>query len=117
MIPAVGFLSVVADKNDPARVMVRARRRADLVRLVKAQQKIEPRGPAPAIMKTAHADYPVRVFMHRSDFAEVLSCAIDDLAYTNFKSEVGKLGHAQHEHAYHDVWSVLRTHLDERNPK
>jgi hypothetical protein len=74
------FLSAVADKNDPKMLMVRARRRQDLVTVF---------GEAGAIIETSeNADYRWRTFVDRQTFKEVLDRRVDGLMYRNFKSEV-----------------------------
>ncbi len=74
-----GFLSVVADKNDPAKLLVRARRKQDLVNMV---------GLNADITQTPSRDYRWRAFVSREDFKVLVGKRIDDVDYTNFKNSV-----------------------------
>ena len=87
-----GFLSVVADKTKPARVMVRARRKIDLVNVF---------GPDVEIVETPEADYRWRTFLHREAFKQVVNSRIDTMNYTNFKDSVKD--HDLHR-MYVEVW-------------
>ena len=53
-------------------------------------------------------DYAYRIFVPKSDWANVRTGLGDDLDYDNFKSAVARhQGHNQYEHALHDVWQVM----------
>ena len=91
-----GFMSVVADKNDPARLMVRARRKSDLLNIF---------GPDAEIVETPDADYRWRVFVGRAEFKALIDARIDGIQYTNFKNSVKD--HDLHE-LYSDFWQLHR---------
>src|SRR6185369_8951253 len=74
-----GFVSAVADKNDPARLMVRARRKKDLMNVFGANVKI---------IENAGADYRWRTFIERKAFAALVATRIENINYTNFKDSV-----------------------------
>jgi hypothetical protein len=95
-----GFLSVVADKNNSDRLMVRARRRQDLLNIV---------GDAVEIIETAAADYQWRAFVSREEFKRIVSSRIDQIDYTNFKNSVED--EALHG-MYSDIWSVHRSYQE-----
>ena len=74
-----GFLSVVADKDNANRLMVRARRKADLSNIF---------GPDAEVIETPEADYGWRVFIDRERFKVLVNALIDRIDYTNFKNSV-----------------------------
>lgn len=98
-----GFLSAVADKNDPAMLMVRARRKKDLLNVF---------GDHVEIIKTAGADYRWRTFVDRKVFAGLVAARIENINYPNFKNSVDENDlHA----AYMKFWS-LHHHYQQQDP-
>ena len=104
LLTPVGFFSIVQKATDAAKntLTVRARVKGDLEALRKRY--------LPAMGEIAESrtnDYRFRAVVPRADVSAAMSKMIEDLDYSNFKSEVAKVqGHAR-EHVYHDVWSVL----------
>ena len=96
-----GFLSVVADKNDQTRLMVRGRRKNDLLNIF---------GQDAQIVETAEADYRWRTFVTRAAFKAVLDSRIDTISYTNFKNSVKD--DELHE-MYMDFWNTHRHYQDQ----
>jgi len=82
------FLSAVIDKNDPARLMVRGRRKKDLINVF---------GDQAEIIENAGTDYRWRTFVDRKAFAELIAARIDNIDYSNFKNSVG-------DHDLHDLY-------------
>jgi hypothetical protein len=74
-----GFLSVVADENDPARLLIRARRQKDLEAFVGMNVQLD---------HTPNADYGWRTFISREVFKRLMVDRIDGINYTNFKNSV-----------------------------
>jgi hypothetical protein len=100
----VGFFSIVQKPSDAGHgtLTVRARVRGDLEALQK--RYLHAMGE---IVESRSNDYRFRAVVPRADVAAAMSKMVEDLTYSNFKSEVAKVqGHAR-EHVYHDVWSVL----------
>ena len=94
-----GFVSVVADKVDRDQLLVRARRRKDLVHALKGCSKLT----TSKIIKTPPpADYLWRAFVSRHDFAEKVAAALEGIEYINFKGSVKD--HDLHA-MYMDFWS------------
>jgi len=73
-----GFLSVIADK-DPAKLIVLARRKRDLLNTF---------GQDVAVVETPDRHYRWRIFIDRESFKAVLAGQIDAINYTNFKKSV-----------------------------
>lgn len=73
------FVSVVADKNEPGKLMVRARQRAHLVAVF---------GKGRKVVETKNADYRWRVLATRSEVAALVAKSVTDIGYTNFKNSV-----------------------------
>jgi hypothetical protein len=89
-----GFLSAVGDKNDPARVMVRARRKKDLLNVF---------GEHAEIIKNAGTDYRWRGFVDRRVFSALVAARMENINYSNFKNSVGD--HELHD-LYMDFWNL-----------
>jgi hypothetical protein len=70
------FLSVVTDKTDSSRLLVRARRQKDLVNAV---------GPDAKIENTLDHDYHWRTYISREDFKLLMMDRIDGIDYPNFQ--------------------------------
>src|SRR5689334_21731085 len=100
-----GFVSVVADKNDQTRLMVRARRKNDLLNIF---------GQDAQIVETPEADYRWRTFVDRAAFKAVVANRIDAVSYTNFKNTVKD--DDLHE-MYMDFWNTHRHYQDQDRPE
>jgi hypothetical protein len=102
-----GFLSAVADKNDPTRLMVRARRKKDLRNVFGDVE----------IIKNAGTDYRWRTFVDRRAFAALVAARVEKINYPNFKNSVED----QDLHdLYLDFWTMHSRYqqqdLTERSP-
>jgi hypothetical protein len=110
-----GFFSIVAHRDKPDRLLVRARVRADIesfaARLTHARQ----------VRETPEADYPYRLTASRRAVARMLEhFTHDELTYDNFKARVGHAQGAEREAVYAELWAVLRRALggvDKQQPK
>jgi hypothetical protein len=95
-----GFLSVVADKSDPARLMVRARRKKDLLNIF---------GDHIEIIENAGSDYRWRTFADRKTLAALVAARIEGIDYSNFKNSVEE----QDLHdLYLDFWTLHRRYQE-----
>ena len=113
-----GFYSVACARQgdgskaqpvDPDRMMIRARRREHLVRLIERFDELM--GDA-AIIETPDADYRYRCFVAKSVWTEVASQLAAEIDYDNFKSAVARhLGSSVDASRYvellHEVWDVM----------
>lgn len=103
----VGFLSVVAHRDKPEIVLVRARQRdaVEYVRTVLAERG----GEVPEIVRNVKADYPWRLEVRRDDFAAFLAEEARTIRADNFKNAATRLhGHSSaYVLALHEVWGVL----------
>jgi hypothetical protein len=88
-----GFLSVVAGKNDPARLLVRARRKQDLFSVC---------GNDVEVLKDVGTDYRWRTFVDGKAFSALVAGRVEKIDYTNFKNSVED--HDLHD-MYMDFWS------------
>ncbi|MEM0953310.1 MAG: hypothetical protein AAGI24_04140 [Pseudomonadota bacterium] len=91
-----GFISAVEHRNQPGRVLVRARKREHLEALF----------PGQTITQKNGADYKYRIEVTKSRLASVLQNQVmQHLTYTNFKNSIA-------DHEYHDacmrVWAAMR---------
>ncbi|MGD0581068.1 MAG: hypothetical protein ABSC08_19355, partial [Bryobacteraceae bacterium] len=100
-----GFLSIVVDKSDPTRLMVRARRKDDLLNVV---------GRDAEIIETPDRDYGWRTLIGREEFKAIVSRRLDSIDYCNFKDSVSDTDF--HE-LYLEFWALHRGHHEqERRP-
>ena len=72
------FISAVEDRNDPTRLVVRARNPEHLKGLF----------PSHDIVVTPKADYIARAFVTREEFTRVLVERVAEIRYDNFKASV-----------------------------
>ena len=106
---AIGFHSAVAT-DDQDVLMVRGRVRQDLVRLqgLLAALGHEP----PEILEWELRDYPYRVLIPRSAWAEVLRALAAAVDYTNWKQAVAEIQGAERATCYDQLWLITRTLMD-----
>jgi len=89
-----GFISVVMDKNNTDRLLVRARRRIDLENVV---------GSDAEIMETPERDYRWRSYVDRAALKAIVNARIDRMDYTNFENSVGD---ADLHGLYVEMWGL-----------
>lgn len=95
------YLSIVADRDDATRLLVRARFKGDLERVFGRV----------AVQETPTADYRFRAFVPRAAVAERIAKAVDSIAAPNFKASVKE--DWRHD-VYLKVWSTLKAAQDQR---
>ena len=95
-----GFYSVVADRDDPERVLVRARAREDIEALRRQIPGIEP-------FSEPGSDYRWRAFVLRSEWEEAISRLAAEIDYDNFKNAVADRQGYGRSHLYMEVWQAL----------
>jgi len=88
------FLSIVAHRDDPGILLVRARRQGDIERAF----------PAAAVKVTGAADYRFRAELPRQDVADALAAAVAGIGYPNFKASVAERDRHQ---AYLRCWAAM----------
>ena len=88
------FVSVVADRADRNRLLVRSRLENDIPRIFSCAE----------VFTVPNSDYKYRAFLPREYVAKVISDQLLKIEYINFKDSVED---ARHD-AYFDVWSVMR---------
>ncbi len=88
------FLSLVADRNNPDRLLVRAR----------VAGHIEAVFPKAEVFTDAGADYFYRAFIDREEVAQKLSEEVRGIGYDNFKASVSD--QALHD-AYLGTWRLM----------
>lgn len=106
----LGFYSIVAHKDDPHTVLIRARAREDLERLQTFYRHHDERSHLAQadIHESDTSDYRFRIFARRADFDTFMILLAIDLDYTNFKDEIHKQGDAPRDTAYMNVWVDMR---------
>lgn len=98
-----GFFSVVQNQEADNQVMVRARFAQDLENLKKKLSSVGAFS-IPTI-KTPKADYPFRIILNKTEWAEYLRKSALDIDYPNFKSS---LKDQKRHDIYLQVWGVMR---------
>jgi hypothetical protein len=107
----LGFFSIVAHRDRPGYVLVRARVRADLIALVRLLPL-----PRPKVQRTPHADYLFRAVVNKEAMAGVLATLTEGIDYDNFKTAVAEVQGVPRAKVYQEVWQSLLT-LQEQPPK
>ncbi len=95
-----GFYSVVANRDDPETVLVRARAREDLEALQDVVEGI-------SVTETLHRDYRWRSVVTRTACSVGLVLMAAEIDYGNFKAEVERRQGRERADLYHDVWETL----------
>ena len=103
LITPVGF-SVVQKAGDVAAdtLTVRARVRGDLDAL--REQYLPSLGP---VQESKTNDYRFRAVAPRADVAAAMARMVNQLQYSNFKSQVAKVQGTARARLYHNVWDLL----------
>lgn len=95
------YLSIVADKDDPGKLMVRARAKGDIERVF----------PGAKVRESDRADYMYRAFIDRSEVSKAIAKRLLDIRYESFKDTVEE----EDRHlAYLDIWSRMRRFQEKR---
>ncbi len=104
LITPVGFFSIVQKPSDLAAdtLTVRARLRTDLEAL--RDQFLPGLG---TITESKINDYRYRAVAPRADVATAMASMVQQLDYSNFKSQVATKQGSARAHLYHGVWDVL----------
>ena len=89
-----GWLSIVAHRNKPEHLLVRARREEHITDIWDDAE----------VYVDEKADYPYRADILRQEVAREISFNIASIEYDNFKNSVKDRRLAG---AYHDVWNVM----------
>jgi hypothetical protein len=100
LITTQGFYSVVAHRDDPDLLLVRARTREDIEALREQIPALEP-------FEDRSADYRHRAVVTREHWRDAVAQLVGAIDYGNFKSAVGKRQGWDRERVYHAVWDVL----------
>lgn len=107
LITEDGFASVVAHRDRPDHLLVRARAQADLENLCSVASEEGLGGFDPVgIFSLDNADYRWRLEVRRDDFAALAAALVGRIDYDNFKNRVGSRD-ADRAHLYMNVWSAL----------
>ncbi|HVB79843.1 MAG TPA: hypothetical protein VNE82_07830 [Candidatus Binataceae bacterium] len=99
------FLSVVAQRDRPNHLLVRARLKGDIQRALKNT------GSKFTVRHTPEHDYQYRAVVPRSVLTKAMARAVASIKYGNFKASVVE---ADREIAYTSVWSVMADFADRR---
>ena len=91
------FLSIVSDRNNKSKLLIRARIKGDIERVF---------GNI-AVAQSNNSDYKYRAFLERDTVAEKLKELSLSIDYDNFKNSIHYQENERHN-SYLDVWSVMR---------
>jgi hypothetical protein len=110
-----GFFSVVADSQRSGRMLIRARCRADIFNLYKAQQGLQSmESPTSDEMR----DYRWRISIDRIDWIILAGRLAQEVDYPNFKSAVHQ--HADQDNKYGpylQIWSTMKGLQEREDPE
>jgi hypothetical protein len=90
------FVSIVADRKDSSRLLVRARE----------QGAIEELFPEAEVFEDLAADYRYRAFLSRDAVRDRVAAYVEGIAYDNFKNSIPHDKAAYHA-ACNRVWGVM----------
>ena len=104
LITPIGFFSIVEKPADrgAGTLTIRARVRGDLEAL--REGFLANLG---AIQESTDTDYRFRATAPRADVAAAMAALVNDLHYSNFKTQVAKTQGLERAHLYHLVWDAL----------
>jgi hypothetical protein len=89
------FVSIVADRDNPENLMVRARRKGDIERAFGVKGRF-----------LQVSDYAYRASIPRQHVVDVIATNLHNVNYTNFKDSIPKRDHVRHSF-YLRVWAVM----------
>ena len=92
-----GFYSVVAHRDEPDKLLVRARTREDIEALREQIPALEP-------FEDLDADYCHRAVVSRAEWVAALAQLVAELDYDNFKNAVAERQGAERAALYAVVW-------------
>jgi hypothetical protein len=95
-----GFTSAVVHRDDPSLLMVRARDRESLLALVRDLGRSEG-----DVYSSLPSDYPYRVVVSKTEYADWLRDQALGIAYTNFKGEAARRRGDAFVAFLHEVWA------------
>lgn len=96
-----GFYSVVAHRDEPDAVIVRARTREDIEALRRQIPDIEP-------FEDPAADYRHRAVVGRAEWVVAVAQLASEIDYDNFKVAVAERQGSRRASIYGEVWRALR---------
>lgn len=96
-------LSIVADRENEDRLLVRGRIEGDVDRTF----------PEAKVEHTPQFDYAYRAYIARDVVADVIARNIDSIQYDNFKNSIDPQSHYRHA-AYLNIWFVMRDYQEDR---
>lgn len=121
LVTTRGFYSAVEHRDDPTKVMVRARARKDLESLAELwSEKVQEvtkstrqelpdwHGQVKIIDTPPPADYPCRAILDKNVWDLLVMELLKEITYPNFKDGVKETGATNRARTYMSVWSALR---------
>jgi len=98
----VGFVSVVAHRDEPGMLLVRGRFAEDIDTV---RELLAGVGETVKSFQDRHADYRYRLVCPKTAFAKVVSDLISHIDYDNFKNAVH--GNPTRDRAYMKCWAAM----------
>ncbi len=101
LLTTQGFYSVVAHRDDPEKLLVRARTRADIEALREQIPSLEP-------FEDPAADYRHRAVVSRAEWLVAVALLVTEIDYDNFKDAVAAQQSSERAALYGVLWRELR---------
>ena len=98
------FLSIVKDRDNEDRLLVRARLKGDIEKIF----------PEAEVIEGAGSDYKYRAFIKRDTVSTHLLEKINTINYTNFKNKVAS-NDKDRALTYSKIWSIMYQKQEEEN--
>lgn len=109
LMTETGFVSAVTHWEDPETIVVRARDYDSLLPIADFADKV--------IQHTPDNDYPIRVHIARSVFAEWVAKQVEVMTYSNYKDRMYTTRGRDFTHALSSVWSTMHQVETARYPE
>jgi hypothetical protein len=100
LLTAQGFYSVVAHRDDPDKLLVRARTREDIEALSEQVPSLEP-------FEDPAADYRYRAIASRAEWLVAVAQLVTEIDYDNFKNAVAARQGSERAALYGVLWQEL----------
>ena len=95
-----GFFSAVEKRDAAAKLVVRARSRADIDALADRLKVV-------SVKSSEGADYPYRLECLKKAWGEYLNESANDIDYDNFKNAMADIFDSKRLEQLHGVWEVM----------
>lgn len=106
MVTPRGFFAACRDRNDPDKIIVRARLKKDMKRLRQLMVSLE-MAPLEAPWFDPKADYRYRMVLSRGDWVVLMMRLAEEVDYPTLKARIREVDGKKRYRVMEDVWEAL----------